>query len=181
LMHRTGSYKYLDGGDFQALELPYVNKELSMLVFLPKQANGLAEFEKTLTAEKLQGWQNQLREREVRVYLPRFKMTAEFKLNEALQSLGMSDAFNRARSNLSGITNAEQLYISAVIHKAFVDVNEEGTEAAAATAIVVKPTSAVVDPSPTFRADRPFFFAIRDNRSGSILFAGRLVEPEKSN
>jgi len=182
LMRRTGDYKYLDGGSFQALELPYANKELSMLVFLPKKVDGLAEFEQTLTAEKLQAWQGQMRQREVRVFLPRFKMTAEFKLNNVLQALGMSDVFDRGRSNLSGITNAEQLYISAVIHKAFVDVNEEGTEAAAATAVLIAPTSApVVQAPPEFRADHPFFFAIRDNRSGSLLFAGRLVEPEKSN
>ncbi|MBL8798361.1 MAG: serpin family protein, partial [Planctomycetia bacterium] len=182
LMRRNGDYKYLDGGSFQALELPYANKELSMLVFLPKKVDGLAEFEQTLSAEKLQTWQGQMRQREVRVFLPRFKMTAEFKLNNVLQALGMSDVFDKGRSNLSGITNAEQLYITAAIHKAFVDVNEEGTEAAAATAVLIAPTSApLVQPPPEFRADHPFFFVIRDNRSGSILFAGRLVEPEKSN
>ena len=183
LMQRTGRYKYLDGDGFQALEMPYVNQELSMLVFLPKQVDGLAEFEKSLTSEKLKAWQDQFREREVRVYLPRFKMTAEFKLNDVLQALGMSDAFNEARSNLSGITSAEKLHISAVIHKAFVDVNEEGAEAAAATAVVPAPTSVPLPPTPPaiFRADHPFFFAIRDNRSGSILFAGRLLNPGQSN
>ena len=184
LMQRTGRYKYLDGDGFQTLEMPYANQELSMLVFLPKQVDGLAEFEKSLTSEKLKAWQDQLREREVRVYLPRFKVTAEFQLNEVLQALGMSDAFDQTRANLTGITTVEKLFISAVIHKAFVDVNEEGAEAAAATAVVIAaPRSLPPPPTPPaiFRADHPFFFAIRDNRSGSILFAGRLMNPGQSN
>lgn len=181
LMHRKDKFKYLDGGTFQAVDLPYVGKELSMVVFLPKKADGIGDFEKGLTAAKLTEWTNtlgKLRERDVEVFLPKFKMTSEFSLKTALSALGMSDAFT-ASADFSGMSTKEKLAIQDVVHKAFVEVNEEGTEAAAATGVVVGVLSAVVDPDPVFRADHPFFFAIRDNRNGSILFAGRLVHPEK--
>jgi serpin B len=177
LMQRTGKLKYADGGAFQVLELPYSGKELSLVAFLPKQVEGLAAFEKTLNQENLARWLEQMQEREVVVYLPRFKMTSQFLLNEQLKTLGMSDAFVSGRADFSGISPValkEGLHLSHVIHKGFVDVNEEGTEAAAATAVVLafkgRPT--------VFRADHPFFFVIRDNRSGSLLFMGRLVNPE---
>jgi len=181
LMHRKDKFKYLDGGTFQALDLPYVGKELSMVVFLPKKADGIADFEKNLTAAKLTEWTTTLgkmRERDVEVFLPKFKMTSEFSLKKELSALGMSDAFT-ASADFSGMSTKEKLLIQDVVHKAFVEVNEEGTEAAAATGVVIGVTSAVIDPDPVFRADHPFFFAIRDNRNGSILFAGRLVTPEK--
>jgi serpin B len=182
LMVRTGQYKYLETESFQAVELPYVNQELSMAVFLPKKTDGLSEFEKGVTAEQLAGWLDKTREQSVTVHLPRFKMTAEFNLKDTLISMGMSDAFDVVRADFTGVTGkpSDQIHLSGVVHKAFVDVNEEGTEAAAATAAVGKGGGAP-RPNPVFRADHPFFFLIRDNRSGSILFAGRLVDPEKSN
>ena len=180
LMHRHGFYKYMDGGSFQALELPYQGKELSMVVVLPKQNDGLAELEKTLSASTLDGMLSKLQEKNVDVYLPRFKMTVAFKLNDVLQSLGMSDAFDKQRARFGGVTpDPRGLYISAVLHKAFVEVNEEGTEAAAATAIIKAAGAAIKrEPDPVFRADHPFFFMIRDNRTGSILFMGRLNDPK---
>jgi serine protease inhibitor len=180
LMRRHGSYKYLDGGTFQALELPYLGKELAMVAFLPKQTDGLPEFEKSLTTANLAAWLPQLRDKEVNVFLPRFKMTIAYNLNGTLQSMGMSDAFDPDRANFGGVTpDPRGMYITAVLHKAFVEVNEEGTEAAAATAIVKAPGAAIKrEPDPVFRADHPFFFLIRDNRTGSILFMGRLTEPQ---
>jgi serpin B len=177
LMHQKATFKYLDGGRFQALEMPYVGKDLTMVVLLPKKVDGLAEFEKGVTPETLAAWLGQLRPTEVNVTLPKFKVTAEFALNDALSALGMPSAFKESVADFSGITTADALFIAAVVHKAFVDVNEEGTEAAAATAvIVVEPTAVRVIPE--FRADHPFLFLIRDTRSDTILFMGRLAEPK---
>jgi serpin B len=179
LMSQTGAFRYLDGGSFQALELPYDANQQSMIVFLPKRADGLAELEKTLTAPRVADWLAQLTVRDVNVTLPRFKVTAEFKLKDALIDLGMPLAFSAGKADFSGIATGQPLALSAVIHKAYVDVNEKGTEAAAATAVMVYATSArAPDPTPVFRADHPFFFVIRDNGTGSLLFAGRLVNPQ---
>jgi serpin B len=180
LMYRKGTYPYLDAGSYAMLELPYVGKELSMVVFLPKKVDGLADFEKSLTATKLTDWAKglpKLPPRDVEVYLPRFKMTSEFSLKGELSALGMTDAFTDA-ADFSGMNSGkEKLKIADVVHKAFVEVNEEGTEAAAATGVVIKPLSINPNPDPVFRADHPFFFVIRDNRSGSVLFMGRLMQP----
>jgi serpin B len=177
-MHQTKEHRYLDGGTFQALELPYESGELSMVVFLPKQVDGLAELEQTLTAARLADWLPRLKQHQVEVALPRFKVTAEFQLNDALAELGMPLAFGQG-ADFSGMTGKKDFLISAVVHKAFVDVNEEGTEAAAATAVVMKVLSAPPTlQRVTFRADRPFLYLIRDTRTGSILFLGRVMNPQ---
>jgi serpin B len=176
LMFQKATFGHLDGGTFQALEMPYAGKELSMVVLLPKKADGLAALEKELTPDALAGWLKKLRQQEVMVTFPRFRVTAEFELKSALSDLGMPLAFSAA-ADFSGMNkDRERLYLSAVVHKAFVEVNEEGTEAAAATGVVVKARAAPADPV-VFRADRPFLFLIRDGRSGSVLFLGRLVNP----
>src|SRR5215813_2046189 len=177
MLHQTGFFKYFDGGNFQALELPYVENKLSMVVFLPKKVDGLAEFEQSLTAQNLMKWLPQLQQHEVVVTLPKFRVTAEFTLNKTLSSMGMPLAFSPHAADFSGMSEEKDLYLSAVIHKAYVDVNEEGTEAAAATGIVTRTMSAGPPPS-TFHADHPFVFLIRDNSSGSLLFLGRLVQPQ---
>ncbi len=150
-----------------------------MVILLPKQVDGLAQLEKKLTSENLAAWLAGLRSPQVRVYVPRFKVTSQFQLKAALESMGMTLPFASGRADFSGITTQEELFISAVVHKAFVDVNEEGTEAAAATGAVFGVTSAPVSQEPViFRADHPFVFLIRDNRSGSLLFLGRLTNPK---
>jgi serpin B len=178
LMHQTGDFKYADGGDFQALELPYRGDDLSMVVLLPKKADGLAALEQKLTGPNLRAWLGKLRKQEVQVALPKFKMTREFNLNATLKALGMRRAFVPGGADFSGMAGSvgRKLFIQAVVHKAFVDVNEQGTEAAAATAVGVATTSEP-PPPPVFRADHPFVFLIRDNRSGSALFLGRLTNP----
>jgi serpin B len=180
LMHRTGEYKYLDGGSFQALELPYTGKDLTMVVLLPKKADGLAEFEKDLAADKLTEWVGGLREQKVIVSLPKFKTTQRVSLARTLSDMGMKKAFTSG-ADFSGMGGSPgDLALADVIHKAFIDVNEEGTEAAAATAVGVKAAAARIEPpTPVFRADHPFVFLIRDTRSNSILFLGRLVDPAK--
>jgi serpin B len=176
MMNQTGFFKYLDGGSFKAIELPYVGDALSMVVFLPKEMEGLAAFEQTLTIQKLTEWLSQLQMREVTVAFPKFIVTAEFQLGDVLSAMGMPLAFSDA-ADFSGMSSEEVLTLSHVIHKAFVDVNEEGTEAAAATGVVARATAAGPPPE-VFRADHPFVFLIRDIRSDSILFLGRLTQPK---
>jgi len=180
LMHQTGTFRYTETPTAQVLELPYVGKELSMIVLLPKKADGLADLEKELNADTVNGALGRLRVTErIEVTLPKFKTTAELSLNTELQALGMKRAFAPNAADFSGMAGSPgDLWIGFVVHKAFVDVNEEGTEAAAATGVGVVTTSARPH-NPVFRADHPFVFLIRDNKSGSVLFLGRLADPTK--
>ena len=179
LMHQKAAMGYAEEETFQVLELPYAGRELSMVVLLPNKVDGLPNLEKTITTDKLTALLAKLRVREVDCYLPKFKMETSFGLNSTLEAMGMKQAFSR-EADFSGISSAEAFYISAVLHKAYVDVNEEGTEAAAATGIVMRATAARrPETIPVFRADHPFLFLIRDTRTGSILFMGRLTEPIK--
>jgi serpin B len=176
MMRQHELLRYLDGGTFQALELPYENRQLSMLVFLPKKIDGLAELEKSLTSAQVDKLLGGMKTHMVNLSLPKFKVTSTFSLGETLSQMGMPLAFSKS-ADFSGMTSREKLFIDKVLHKAFVDVNEQGTEAAAATAVIMRPTSAPIAPNATFRADRPFVFVIRDNQSGSVLFMGRLANP----
>ena len=172
-MSREGTYAYAETPDMQVLELPYAGGDLSMIVLLPRKTDGISVLEGELTAAKLAKWMKALREREVMVLLPKFKLTCEFGLKKTLTAMGMTDAFND-KADFSGMDGTHFLFISAVVHKAFVDVNEEGTEAAAATA--VEETQGI-PMMPVFRADHPFVFLIRDKHNGSILFLGRVTDP----
>ena len=179
MMQATKEFRYAESPEVQALELPYAGDDLSMLVLLPRDANSLAAFEQSLSPDKLYAWIRSLRSREVQLWLPKFKTTSEFSLNQTLTALGMTDAFT-GRADFSGMDGTNDLFISAVIHKAFVEVNEEGTEAAAATAVVMETKGIHIPEEPmVFRADHPFLFLIRDNRTGSILFLGRIVDPTR--
>jgi serpin B len=186
LMQQEATYKYFDGGSFQALEIPYAGNGLSMIVLLPRDKSGLEGFEKTISTETLAGWVNKMEPKKVWVYFPKFKVLQEFQLATELRALGMTVPFDRDKADFSLMNGMEPgseegLYISDVIHKAFIEVNEEGTEAAAATAVVMKDhglSGAHPLESPIiFRADHPFVFFIRDSRSNSILFLGRVVNP----
>jgi serpin B len=178
MMSQTADFNYIQTNSFQGLELPYVNDELSMIILLPKKLNGLPELEKTLSTENFSKWLNEMRKREVIVFVPKFTMTSQFGLADVLKAMGMTNAFVPDVADFSGINGKRDLFISAVIHKAYVDVNEEGTEAVAATAVVMM-TSAGPTQTPVFRADHPFLFIIRDNHSGSILFIGRMMNPNQ--
>jgi serpin B len=183
LMHTRHALRYAAIDGLQVLELPYGDRSLSLIALLPAKKDGLAELEERLTFENWQNWTRRLVSQEVVVFLPRFKTSTQFELNSLLQSVGITSAFNPKAADFSGMTGGRDLYISAVLHKAYVDVNEEGTEAAAATGIIMRPT-AVRMPNPheppVFRADHPFVFAIRDNRNGAVLFIGRLADPTHS-
>jgi serpin B len=183
LIHQTNTFGYFENDQLQGLQMPYEGNDLALIVFLPRKLDGLADLERTLSAEKLAGWLDQLAERKVDVWLPKFKLTTTSGLREVLQALGMKKAFNIDEADFSGMNGGrEPLFISAVIHKAFVDVNEEGTEAAAATGATVEtiamPRAQAVQ---VFRADHPFLFAIRDVRTGMILFLGRMVQPSTAS
>lgn len=173
-MYQKEKFKYGETGELQLLEMPYKGDDLSMLILLPRKADGLPALEKKLTAANLQTWMSGMRSRKVLAYVPRFKLTEQFELTSTLSALGMPSAFDSRKANFTGMNGKRNLFISAVIHKAFVDVNEEGTEAAAATGVLIEATSL----PPTFRADHPFVFLIRDNQTGSVLFMGRVANPK---
>jgi serpin B len=183
MMHRTGSYRFFDGGAFQALELPYKGNELAMVVFLPKDVAGLNALEQSFTSAAASDWLVRLTPApKVILTLPRFTLTQQFELSSALRAMGMPLAFSGA-ADFSGMTGKPDFTISAAIHKAFIDVNEQGTEAAAATAIVMRSLAMraqQLEPPPVvFRADHPFLFLIRETKSGAILFMGRVDDPLK--
>ena len=183
LMHRSGRYRYYDGGTFQELELPYKGNELSMVVLLPKQIAGLPALEQSLTAAAASEWIQKLEPADkVILTFPRFTMTQQLELSSMLSRMGMPQAFTDA-ANFSGMDGKPDFTISAAIHKAYIDVSETGTEAAAATSIIMRSTAArmpMPEPPPiVFRADHPFLFLIRDNQSGAILFMGRVTDPTK--
>ncbi|NXB40614.1 SPB6 protein, partial [Eulacestoma nigropectus] len=170
-------------GDLQTkiLELPYVGNELSMIILLPDAiqdgSTGLERLERELTYENLIDWINpeMMDSTEVKVSLPRFKLEESYDLKPLLSSMGMPDAFDLGKADFSGISSGNELVLSEVVHKSFVEVNEEGTEAAAATAAVMMMRCALIVPE--FTADHPFLFFIRHNKTSSILFCGRFCCP----
>lgn len=177
-MHQTGWFRHLDQPSFQAIELPYEGEELSMLIFLPKARDGLGAFEAQVTPDRLSRWTQEMRAAEPRrvdLAIPKLKLEERYQLVPALEALGIRLAFSN-RADFSGITDAEKLKIDDVVHVTFLEVDEEGTEAAAATGITIVPVSSP-PPAIPFKADHPFFFLIRDNRSGAIVFLGRIETP----
>jgi serine protease inhibitor len=181
MMSQSGKYNYYKGKDFQAVSLPYGTGRISMYVLLPDKRTTLDQFERNLTVEDWETWMKGFRGASGEVMLPRFKIEYEVDLNDALKALGMAEAFDPHRANFSGIaqlSQAQRIYISKVTHKTFAEVNEEGTEAAAVTAVETQVTSARL-PQENFimKMDRPFFLAIRDNLTGAVLFMGSIVDP----
>ena len=178
LMHHLNLVKYIETSDFQAVELPYTSNELSMVILLPRQIAGCAQLERRLSPNFLSQSLAQMEFQQVEIFLPRFKLESAFELHATLAKMGMPDAFG-SKADFSGIDGTGLLSISDVFHKAWGEVNEEGTEAAVATVVVTKSESIRKPeaPPPIFRADHPFVFFIRDTRSGSLLFLGRLIDP----
>jgi serpin B len=176
MMHTKGRYRYGRFESFQLIELPYEGEALSMFIVLPDEIDGLSEVEKTLSCERLEEWTSRLQREHVHVALPRFTITwGAFDLVPHLKKLGMHDPFVPGKADFSGMTRAEAISISLVLHKAFIEVNEEGTEAAAATAVGMRKTA--IPRIHTFEADHPFLFFIRDQSTGGMLFLGRVCEP----
>jgi serpin B len=176
-MNQTSHFGYTETPSAQILEMRYAGTGIAFDILLPKSVDGLAGLENSLTPENLAGWLGNLSTRNVQVSLPKFRAESGFSLEKELSLMGMPAAFG-GKADFSGISAKGRLAISTVVHKAFVDVSEQGTEAAAATGIAMKLTS-VSEPEQTvvFRADHPFLFLIRDTRSQAVLFMGRLMDP----
>lgn len=168
-----------DTDEVQVLQLPYEGDALAMDVILPKTPSGLAALERDLTAAKLEQWLADAVTTEVEVALPRFKIDPPdpISLASTLEQMGMPIPFSPRDADFSGMSKSAKLFIDDVFHKAFVEVNEEGTEAAAATAVVMAEESAMVSMPVRFTADHPFVFTIRDRTSGALLFVGRVADP----
>ncbi|NHH98087.1 hypothetical protein DYY66_1523 [Candidatus Nitrosotalea sp. FS] len=178
MMHVETGFKYLEDNDLKILDMPYSGGNLSMMIILPKDKD-LNNLANQLSSDKLNQWKNSLAVREVSVHMPKFMLHTAYKLKDNLSEMGMASAFDPNIADFSGITGTQDLYVDNVYHKAFVDVNEKGTEAAAATAIVmmtVMGENAGVQPL-EFNADHPFVFLIYDNQTGLVLFAGQVVDP----
>ena len=176
MMHQTEPFGYAETDLAQVLSMSYARGELAMVVILPRAIDGLPAVEAALIESGLDDIE--LTDREVRVSFPRYRIEQTMPLRDTLAALGMTDAFDADRADFTGMTTREPLFIAAALHKAFVDVTEEGTEAAAATAIGAKAASDKGgDPPPVFRADHPFVFLIRHTETGTILFLGRVTDP----
>lgn len=190
-MNLNNTFDFADLGSLKMIKLPYeaydekekpfAEKELTMVILLPKKIDGLKELEQKLSLEKLLAWQNNLVFETVNVSLPSFKITSDFSLRDTLSSMGMKNAFDRSKANFTGI--AKNISIDEVIHKTFIDVKEKGTKAAATTAVLAIPSAKPHDDEPAkpkiFRADRPFLFLIQEKSTGSVLFMGRVLNPKE--
>lgn len=178
-MQRSRGYRYAENESAQVLELPYAGGGLSMLVILPRRRADLDRVEKDLSFDDVKRWLARLSSRLVEVHLPRFRLETRYALEETLPGMGMADAFDSNRADFSRMDGRRGLFIGLVAHKAFVEVNEKGTTAAAATGVMM-PTALIRPASEApvvFRADHPFLFLIRDSRTGGVLFMGRLARP----
>jgi len=175
MMAQAGEFSYFVNDEFQAVDLPYGDELFSMTIILPQADKDIDALVETLNADNWNTWLNNFSNSEGELYFPRFKLEYEIKLNDVLKSLGMEVAFNPSLADFTRMYKDGGIYIDKVKHKSFVEVNEEGTEAAAATVVEMKLTS--VGSGFTLRIDRPFIFAIRENHSGTILFIGKIVNP----
>jgi len=181
MMSRTGEYGYLRGEGFQALRLPYRGNRFAMYVLLPDASSSVAALRQGLTPQAWAGWMGGFGTREVRVVMPKYRVNVESRLNAPLAAMGMADAFQQTSANFRSLLPAEYLargnvYVSEAKQKVFVEVNEEGTEAAAVTGIEMRTTSAPAPPA-EFIVDRPFILAIRDDATGALLFIGQVNDP----
>jgi len=189
MMHQTNNFSYLEDDQFQILEMPYkgnlifgTREQVSMVVFLPKRFNSGSELDSILDIQKIEDYLSRLREQyaqKVKAFFPRFTINLSYTLTKFLSNLGITEAFT-TNADFSGISKEPDIFVSDVIHKAFVEVNEKGTEAAAVTALRV--VGASIGPRkepPIFRADHPFLFLIQDSQTKTILFIGKLMNPKE--
>merc|ERR1711872_376594 len=179
IMFQSSEHLYYENEDFQAVSLPYKKGLVSMYIFLPREQVGLEGFYQVLNEENWKNWMEQFEDYQVNLGLPKFKTEYEVTLNDALKSLGMKIAFDESAADFSGMGPIPpNLYISKVKQKTFVEVNETGTEAAATTSLKFQLISLTIVQTVDMLINRPFFFVIRDNDSGTILFMGEITNPE---
>ncbi|MEN9566016.1 MAG: hypothetical protein RLZZ69_1212 [Cyanobacteriota bacterium] len=181
MMSQTGDYRYYENEQFQAIRLPYGKQaELGMYIFLPQKNSNLEQFNQQLNLANWQEWLSQMRSQPGNIFLPKFQLGYTTELKNVLSSLGMQQVFNSAQADFSAMTDST-VAINTVKHKAVIEVNEEGTEAAGVTSTDIRITSATPQKQPfEMNINRPFFFAIRDDRAGTILFMGNVVEPQEN-
>lgn len=177
VMRKTLGAEYLKGNNFTAVRLPYEDIDYGMYVFLPDKGTDVDALIKDMNNDNWNKWMQEFANKQVSVKLSKFKIEYEKKLNDMLKSFGMKDAFDEKTANFSGISEDQQLFIDLVKQKAFIEVNEGGTEAAAATAVVIRTTSAPADKPIEFTVDRPFVYAIADKKTGFIMFIGKVENP----
>ncbi len=175
-MHQIRSYPYYEDEEIQAISLPYKNNRMALMVILPKSIEGWRLISQVINYERINLVISGMGTREVQLALPKFRSELQINLRQELTSMGMGTAFSR-HADLSGMTGEENLYVDEVIHKAFIEVNEMGTEAAAATAAIIGLKSSLRDDPVRFNADHPFVFFLFDRQTGCIIFTGRLVKP----
>lgn len=186
MMYQQGEFYYGEfsdgsneaGGIYQVLEIPYEGDEISMMLVLSRQEVPLATLEPLVKAQLIEEWANSVKKQKVEVYLPRFTVEQEIDLKDILKALGITEIFIKS-ANLTTLSDNKDLFLSKAIHKSFIEVNEEGSEAAAASGMIAISRMAVLYPQVI--VDHPFFFLIRNRRTGTILFMGRVMHPETMN
>lgn len=186
MMYQQGEFYYGEfsdgsneaGGIYQVLEIPYEGEEISMMLVLSRQEVPLASLEPLVKPQLIDEWANSVKKQKVEVYLPRFTVEQEIDLKDILKSLGVTEVFIK-NANLTSLSDNKELFLSKAIHKSFIEVNEEGSEAAAASGMIAISRMAVLYPQVI--VDHPFFFLIRNKRAGTILFMGRVMHPETMN
>lgn len=176
-MYQKLSLQYHEDDIAQVVEIPYSGKTLSMMVILPKEKYGMEKLESYLDNKLYKNYNKSLSTYKVELTFPKFELKDDYQLNDPLKNMGMKRAFGEG-ADFSGMTGSKDLFINNVVHKTYVKVNEEGTEAAAATGVVMRKTSAIME-TKEFKADHPFIFIIKDNKNDTILFMGRIMNPEE--
>ena len=179
LMSLRKKLAYMENENFQAVTLPYGDGEMSMKIFLPKEGISLDEFQKTLTNENWTAWNAEFNSTDGTILLPKFQVEYEIELNDSLKNLGMYSAFDERANFSKMIKETNSILISKVKQKTFIHVDEKGTEAAAVTSVTIAPTSAPINDPFHMEVNRPFFFAITDNESDTILFMGSISNPQE--
>ncbi|XP_022098741.1 leukocyte elastase inhibitor-like isoform X2 [Acanthaster planci] len=177
MMHRKSKFNFAEDTSLRCkiIELPYVGKKLSMVLILPEEINGLDTLLKHFSNEKLLHFLNNLSNVTVDLAIPKFSLEETVFMNDVLHTMGMQDLFRQDKADLSGITGTKDLFVSTVVHRAFLEVNEEGSEAAAATAVTISARS--ISHTPEFIADHPFLFFIIDSKTKAIIFMGNYRKP----
>jgi serpin B len=181
MMHQSGEFSYKENDLYQAVSLPYGKGRMSMYVFLPAEGSKLDDFYRGLSSDAWNEWVTGFQRREGSLAVPRFTLEYAVRLKGILIALGMGKAFSPTEADFSAMctVHEQNVYIDDVLHKTFIEVNEEGTEAAAVTAVKMKLTAVAEKPEPfQMIVDRPFFVVIRDNETGLVLFMGSIVEPD---